>query len=79
MSAITIKNISPDTHHSLKARAEANGRSLNREIIMTLERSLHSVRVDAENIRRQAKSVRESAGLYMTQKELTELKNAGRE
>ena len=78
MSTITIKNIPESVHRSLKARAEAHGRSLNKEIIATLEGTLHGAPIDAEAIGQRARAVRETLGVYMTQKDMTALKNAGR-
>ena len=78
MSTITLKNVPADMHRALKARAEAHGRSLNKEIIATLEGSLGATQVDAAAILAQARAVRESVGVYVTQKDLKALKNAGR-
>lgn len=78
MSTITIKDIPEAVHQALKARARAHGRSLNREIIATLEGVARATPVDAPAVLRQARAVREEAGVYLTQRELTSLKNAGR-
>jgi plasmid stability protein len=78
MSTITLKNVPIGVHEALKARAEAHGRSLNKEIIATLEGSLRAAPVNAAAILEQARAVRESVGVYVTQKDLSALKNAGR-
>ena len=78
MSTITIKNLPSDLHQSLKSRAAANGRSLNKEIIATLQGSLHGSPIDAAAVGRHAAAVRETMGVYLTQKDLNSLKNAGR-
>jgi plasmid stability protein len=78
MSTITIKNIPPAMHRTLKARAKAHGRSLNREIIATLESTLHGAPIDSTAIGKHARAVRETMGVYVTQKDLGKLKNAGR-
>jgi plasmid stability protein len=78
MSTITLKNISDDLHSTLKSRAKAHGRSLNKEVIATLEGSLHGVPIDAAAIGEHARAVRESVGVYLTQKDLTDLKNESR-
>ena len=78
MSTITIKNVPPMVHRALKSRAKAHGRSLNREIITTLEYTLHGAPIDAMAIGKHARAVRETLGVYLTQKDLTSLKNAGR-
>jgi antitoxin FitA len=78
MSTITIKNIPPAVHRTLKSRAKAHGRSLNKEIITTLEGALHGAPIDAAAIGKHALAVRETLGVYLTQKDLTSLKRVGR-
>ncbi|MDZ4199358.1 MAG: Arc family DNA-binding protein [Kiritimatiellia bacterium] len=78
MSTITLKDVPTSVHRTLKSRARQNGRSLNREIIMTLESTLHGTRLDAVAIGEQARTVREAMDVYLTQKDLTALKTAGR-
>jgi plasmid stability protein len=78
MPTITVKNVPTALHKALKSRAKARGRSLNREIIATLEETLHASRIDATGVRNHASAVRETMGVYLTQKELTAFKRAGR-
>lgn len=78
MSTITIKNIPPAVHRTLKSRAQAHGRSLNREIITTLESVIHGSPIDATAIGRHARAVRETMGVYLTDKDLLCLKTSGR-
>jgi plasmid stability protein len=78
MSTITIKNIPPAIHRTLKSRARAHGRSLNREIITTLERVVHGSPIDAAAVGNRARAVRETMGIYLTDKDLRDLKIAGR-
>lgn len=78
MTTITLKSVPPVLHQKLKAMAKTHGRSLNREIITTLESSLHGARKDTEDIGHHARVVRESMGVYLTQKDLSEMKNVGR-
>lgn len=75
---LTIKNIPQSMHESLKERAKAHGRSLNKEVIATLEGALYATPIDAETIRDRARAVRETMGIYMTEQELTSLKKEGR-
>lgn len=79
MSTITIKDVPPAVHRSLKSRAQAHGRSLNKEIIVTLESVLHGAIIDAKAVGEHARAVRETMGVYLTQKDLTALKQAGRQ
>jgi plasmid stability protein len=78
MSTITIKDLPTPVHRALRARAERHGRSLNREIIATLEGSLRSAPVDAAPTAAHARAVRESLGVYLTQKDLIAQRDAGR-
>jgi len=78
MSTITVKDLPPAVHRTLKDRAQAHGRSLNKEVIITLESALHSAPIDAQAVGRHARAVREAMGVYLTQKDLTALKKAGR-
>jgi plasmid stability protein len=78
MSTITIKDVPPAVHRALKSRAEAHGRSLNKEIIITLESMVHGSPVDATAIGMHARAVRETMGVYLTQRDLTVFKNTGR-
>jgi plasmid stability protein len=46
MATLTVKDLPTELHRRLKARAERNGRSLNREVIECLEASVRPERVD---------------------------------
>lgn len=78
MSTITIKDVPANMHKALKSRAKSHGRSLNKEIITTLEGALYSSRIDTAALRERALEVRESMGVYLTQKDLDAFKDAGR-
>ncbi len=78
MNTITLKDVPAAVHRTLKSRAKAHGRSLNKEIITTLEGTLHGARIDAAAVGRHARAVRETLGVYLTQQDLTTLKHAGR-
>ena len=78
MNTITIKDVPTGVHKALKARAKTNGRSLNKEIITTLEAALYSSRIDTAALRERALEVRESMDVYLTQKVLDTFKKSGR-
>lgn len=78
MSTITLKNIPAGIHRALKSRAKAHGRSLNKEIIVSLEGTIHGVRVNTATLVNHARAVRETVEAYLTQADLTAFKNAGR-
>jgi plasmid stability protein len=78
MNTITIRDVPPGIHRTLKTRAHAHGRSLNKEILVTLESLLHGALIDGKAVGKHAQSVREAMGVYLTQEELTARKDAGR-
>lgn len=78
MSTITLKNVPAGIHRGLKARAKTNGRSLNKEILTVLEQTLNNTPDTASAIAGRARAVRESMDVYLTQKDLGALKQAGR-
>jgi len=78
MSTITLKNVPAGIHTTLKSRAKAHGRSLNKEVIASLEATIHGVRVNTAAIINHARAVRETTEVYLTESELTAFKNAGR-
>jgi hypothetical protein len=51
---------------------------LNREVLVTLENALRSKPLDVETLANRARTVRESAGVYVTRDDLTAMKNKGR-
>ncbi len=79
MSTITLKDVPPATHESLKRRARAHGRSLNKEIVAMLDSMLHGAAIDAKAVGARARAVRETMGVYLTQEELSRLKDTGRQ
>ena len=78
MSTITLKNVPAGIHKTLKYRAKAHGRSLNKEVIASLEATIHGVRVNTAAVVSHARAVRETTEVYMTQSDLTAFKNTGR-
>ncbi len=78
MLTITLKDIPTRLHRELKARARSHGRSLNREIIQSLESSVYSQPVDAEQLFRDILIVREKITGYLTDEDLKRFKSEGR-
>ena len=59
MPTITLKNISADLHRELKKRAEEHHRSLNREILATLQGAANqSRRIEPAALIREARAIR---------------------
>ncbi len=80
---ITLKNVPPALHRTLKKQAKLNKRSLNQEAITCLESNLGSKRPDrkvliADIIKFRDKLAAEGV-VAMTQDELREAINEGRE
>ena len=50
MATLTLKDLPVDLHRKLKARAEQNGRSLNREVIECLEASFGAAVIDVDAV-----------------------------
>ena len=61
MITLTLKGIPKATHRELKKRAAVNRRSLNNEIIFTLETLLGSARQEAIQLSQFRKSVKKIA------------------
>ena len=78
MITITLKDLPPRLHRELKSRAEAHGRSLNTEMLACLEASVHSGRVDVETVLAEARALRKSVKIRLTQKDLLAAKTGGR-
>ncbi len=82
MRTLTIKNVPPKLHRRLKESAALHHRSINREVIACLERSLMSRRVDPEEylarVDEARKRLAEETGIFVTEKDLREAKNWGR-
>jgi antitoxin FitA len=56
---ITLKNIPADLHRKLKRRAKEHHRSLNREIIATLQGAANqSLRIESAALIREARTIR---------------------
>ncbi|MBI4559951.1 MAG: Arc family DNA-binding protein [Candidatus Hydrogenedentes bacterium] len=79
MPALTIKNLPDELYRSLRDSAKAHRRSLNSEVIVCLEQSLGTVRLDPEAFLDQVRRLRsEIRGPKLTDRFLREAKNAGR-
>ena len=79
MTTFTLKGIPEELYERLKARAAANRRSINGEMLVCLEEALRGKRVDPADMLAKADSVRER--LHMrpyTQEALDDAKRRGR-
>lgn len=78
MATITLKGIPDDIHQRLKERAARNHRSLNREIMASLEAALRSEPVDARAFIGRIRSLRPSGHEQLSSEDFDALKNQGR-
>jgi antitoxin FitA len=79
MAAITLKAIPPQLHQQLKARALKNRRSLNQEVLATLEAAVSpSPNDDVEARIAEAKRFRNSSKIWATPEEIDAFKREGR-
>jgi len=78
MPTLTLKDIPPELHRRLKARALRNHRSLNREAIECLRAATGATPVDPEALLARARNLREQIGGRLGQRDLDAAKRAGR-
>jgi plasmid stability protein len=77
--AITVKNIPDELYERLKEAAESHHRSINSELIYTLQNALMPQQIDKEHFLANARRLRESIDMEpVTQEELDRFKNEGR-
>ncbi len=63
MPALQVRNIPDDLYEALKARAEAEGRSLSAQTVAILKRALADQLVDRAGVARRIAARRKSAGV----------------
>ena len=79
MPSITLKNLPRDLHRQLKIRAKAHHRSLNGEVIATLQRATGSGGpIDAEMMLREARQARGQFKRVIATGEISAWKKRGR-
>jgi plasmid stability protein len=78
MPSITVKNIPDRLYKKLKKRALENRRSINNEIINSLEVSLGPQKVDVGQLLADAAGMRKNLEFAVSEKEITYAKNRGR-
>ncbi len=78
MASLTLKNIPPDLHRKLKARAAEHGRSLNSEAIAALRVATVGLRPDPEVIIARARELRSRLKFRVDERTLRKFKAEGR-
>lgn len=75
---VTLKEFPDDLHATLKEIAQKHGRSLNREIIHTLERAIQPQLTDETTLLQRIKANREQTSAFLNQDFLAEAISEGR-
>jgi plasmid stability protein len=78
MATITIKNIPDDLYADLKRAAASNRRSINSEIIVSIEQAVRSKRVEPDELLAKIRVLREETAVYLTDDMLDQAINEGR-
>ena len=78
MPSVTIKDVPTRLHRRLKARAKANRRSLNSEVISLLEASFEPRALNVDEILAAAQAVRAQVTRELTDQEVNRFKRQGR-
>jgi len=79
MATVTVKNIPDELYERLKSAAEANRRSINSEIIMCIENTVVSRRINVHEMLENARQLRQmTAGHPITHEEFNQAKSKGR-
>ncbi|MFC1959117.1 Arc family DNA-binding protein [Chloroflexota bacterium] len=79
MPSLTIKNIPEDLYERLKASATLHRRSINSEVILTIERSVGAAPVPPETLIARARALRETiTGEPLSAEAIQDAKESGR-
>jgi plasmid stability protein len=78
MPNLTLKDVPPDLHARLRARAEQHHRSLNREAIACLEAAVLAERVDVKELLAKAAAARRRVRPGMSPSTIRRLVRTGR-
>jgi len=79
MATVTVKNIPDELYDRLKSVAEINRRSINSEIIMCIENTVTSRRLNLDEVLENARQIRKlTAGHLISDEEFKKAKTEGR-
>jgi len=79
LPSITIKNIPEQLYKKIKEKAEAQRRSINSEIIYSLEQSVNADRVSEDEILYEARKFRKNIPKILSNDEISAAIKEGRE
>ncbi len=79
MATVTVKNIPDELYDRLKSVAEINRRSINSEIIMCIENTVTSRRINLDEVLENARQLRKlTSGKLISDNEFNKAKTEGR-
>jgi plasmid stability protein len=78
MVTFTVKGLPEEVHRKLKERARRHRRSLNSEVIASLEQSVLSSAIDTERFLQTTYRLRREVIGRLTDEQLQDLKSSGR-
>ena len=79
MATVTVKNIPDELYDRLKSVAEINRRSINSEIIMCIENTVLSRRINLDEVLENARQLRQlTSGKLISDDEFNKAKTEGR-
>ena len=78
MPNITLKNIPDKLYRKLRKRAQQNRRSMNNEIIKSLEDSFGTQKVNIDQLLSEAAGIRNNLTFVVNEKDIEYAKKAGR-
>ena len=79
MATVTVKNIPDELYDRLRSIAEVNRRSINSEIIMCIENTVLSRRINLDEVFENARHLRQfTAGHLISNEEFNKAKTEGR-
>ncbi len=79
MATVTVKNIPDELYDRLKSVAEINRRSINSEIIMCIENTVISRRINLDEVLENARQLRQlTDGHLISDEEFSQAKAEGR-
>ena len=78
MVSLTLKDIPPELHRRLRSRAQATGRSLNKEILACLEQITSPRRLKIPDYLSRVERVRDGIDFEVTLDEIQKAIDAGR-
>ena len=79
MANITIKNMPDELYNIVKSLAKSHQRSINTELILRIQKSVGSERLDPDKIRELARDFRKHIKVRLAPEEIEKAINKGRE